>query len=484
VTAPIQDRVPGHGEAVAVVDPAGPWAFTTIDADAVRLAGALPVGHGDRVAILASAGHDLVVAVLACWHAGAIAVPLHPPNPDPELAYVLADSGAGVVIASPAHREAAGRLASAADIGVVDVAARGLVHRYSPGLDRPALMIYTSGTTGRPKGVVHTHGSLAAMVDGMIGAWGWTTADRTVLVLPLNHVHGLVNITLTSLAVGATCEAPGTFEPIHVWERLASGEVTVFMAVPTIYARLVTTWRAADAATQQRWSSGAAGLRLMVSGSAALPVSTLDEWRQLTGHTLLERYGMSELGMVLSNTLDRRVPGHVGEPMPGVETRLVDEAGDAVADGTPGELLVRGPQVFAGYWERLDATAEAFVDGWFRTGDVAVHGPDGFRLLGRSSVDIIKTGGEKVSALEIEEVYRTHAGVADVAVVGLPDEEWGQRVAAAVVGAADLDADELRAWGKTQLAAAKVPTRFTFVADLPRNTLGKVVKPEVAKLFT
>jgi malonyl-CoA/methylmalonyl-CoA synthetase len=484
VTGPIQDRVAGHGDAVAIVDPAGEWTFTEIDDDAVRLAGALAVAHGDRVAILATAGHDLGVAVLACWHAGAIAVPLHPPNPDPELAYVLADSGVAVVIASPAHRATADRLASVADIGVVDVTARGLVHRYSPGLDRPALMIYTSGTTGRPKGVVHTHGSLAAMVDGMIGAWAWTAADRTVLVLPLNHIHGLVNISLTSLAVGATCEAPGVFDAAHVWERLASGEVTVFMAVPTVYARLVATWQAASSSDQRRWSDGASGLRLMVSGSAALPVSTLDEWRQLTGHTLLERYGMSELGMVLSNTLARRVPGHVGEPMPGVETRLVDDAGAAVPDGEPGELLVRGPQVFAGYWERPDATTEAFVDGWFRTGDVAVHGPEGFRLLGRSSVDIIKSGGEKVSALEIEEVYRTHPGITDVAVVGVPDEEWGQRVAAAVVGSAGLDADELRVWGKTQLAAAKVPTRFTFVAELPRNTLGKVMKPEVAKLFT
>ena len=244
VTAPIQDRVAGHGEAVAIVDPAGPWTFAAIDDDAVRLAGALPVAHGDRVAILATAGHDLVVAVLACWHAGAIAVPLHPPNPDPEQAYVLGDSGAAVIVASAAHREAADRLATAADIGVVDVAARGLVHRYSPSLDRPALMIYTSGTTGRPKGVVHTHGSLAAMVDGMVGAWAWTPTDRTVLVLPLNHVHGLVNITLTSLAVGATCEAPGAFDATHVWERLASGEVTVFMAVPTVYARLVGVWQA------------------------------------------------------------------------------------------------------------------------------------------------------------------------------------------------------------------------------------------------
>ena len=238
--------------------------------------------------------------------------------------------------------------------------------------------------------------------------------------------------------------------------------------------------------TRSRWSDGAAGLRLMVSGSAALPVSTLEQWRRLTGHTLLERYGMTELGMVLSNTLDRRVPGHVGEPMPGVEVRLVDDTGAAVPDGQPGELLVRGSQVFAGYWERPDATAEAFVDGWFRTGDVGVHEPGGYRLLGRSSVDIIKTGGEKVSALEIEEIYRTHPGIADCAVVGLDDIEWGQRVALAAVPALDAlpDGDALRAWGKQRLAAAKVPTRFAFVEELPRNTLGKVVKPEVVKLFS
>jgi malonyl-CoA/methylmalonyl-CoA synthetase len=482
---PVQDRVAGHGDRVAIVDPSGDWSFNAVDADAVQLAGALPVEHGDRVAILCTPGHDLVVAVLACWHAGAIAVPLHPPHPDAELAYVVVDSEATVVVASPSLRPAAGRIAGAAGIGVVDAGARGLVHRFSTSLNRPALMIYTSGTTGRPKGAVHTHGSLAAMVDGMIDAWGWAPSDRTLLVLPLNHVHGLVNITLTALAVGAACEAPGGFDAASVWDRLASGDVTVLMAVPTIYARLTAAWDGADDATRRRWSHGAAGLRLMVSGSAALPVSTLDRWRQLTGHTLLERYGMTELGMVLSNSLVRRVPGHVGEPMPGVVTRLVDESGVDVAEGEPGELLVSGRQVFAGYWQRPDATADAFVDGWFRTGDVAVHEPGGFRLLGRSSVDIIKTGGEKVSALEIEEVYRTHPVVADCAVVGLADEEWGQRVALAVVAASGSDPDPaaLREWGKQQLAAAKVPTRFAIVSDLPRNALGKVVKPEVAKLF-
>lgn len=485
MVSPLPDRVVAHGRRLAIVDPSGEWTFARIDDDAVRLAGALEVGHGDRVAVLCAPGHDVVTAVLACWHAGAVAVPMHPPNPDAELAYVLADSGAAAVVASATHHDAAARLAAAAGIRLVDVAAGAPVLRRAPQLDHPALMIYTSGTTGRPKGALHTHRSLAAMVDAMVDAWGWSAADRTVLVLPLNHVHGLVNVTFTSLAVGACCEAPGGFDAAAVWERLSSGAVTVFMAVPTVYAKLTAAWEAADEMTRSGWSERAAGLRLMVSGSAALPVSTLEQWRRMTGHTLLERYGMTELGMVLSNTLDRRVPGHVGEPMPGVEVRLVDDTGDAVPDGQTGELLVRGSQVFAGYWQRPDATAEAFVDGWFRTGDVGVHEPDGFRLLGRSSVDIIKTGGEKVSALEIEEIYRTHPGIADCAVVGLDDSEWGQRVALAAVPALDAlpDGDALRAWGKQRLAAAKVPTRFAFAEDLPRNTLGKVVKPEVVKLF-
>ena len=257
------------------------------------------------------------------------------------------------------------------------------------------------------------------------------------------------------------------------------------MAVPTIYARLIAAWADADEATRGRWSAGARQLRLMVSGSAALPVSTLERWREITGHVLLERYGMTELGMVLSNSLTRRVPGHVGEPLPGVDVRLVDDAGSDVADGTPGELLVRGPNVFREYWRRPEATAEAFTDGWFRTGDVAVHEPDGFRMLGRLSVDIIKSGGEKVSALEIEEVYRTHPGVADCAVVGIEDPEWGERVCVAVVrvpGASD-EAGSLRSWGKQRLAPAKVPSRYVFVDALPRNTLGKTIKPDVKKLF-
>jgi malonyl-CoA/methylmalonyl-CoA synthetase len=482
------ERLTRHGFRLAIVDPAGDWSYDDLDHDATALASFLHADHRgdhDRIAILGTPGHDFVTALLACWHAGAIAVPLHPQHPDAELEYVLRDSGARTVVASGEHLGVAARIAGASDATVVDVRTGGMEHRSAPGPDEPALMVYTSGTTGRPKGAVHTHGGVEAMVDAMLTAWAWTAEDRIVLVLPLNHVHGLINVTLTALAAGACCEAPGAFNAARVWERFASGDVTLFMAVPTLYARLTSAWEQAGVETQRAWSAGAAGLRLMVCGSAALPVSTLDRWREISGQVLLERYGMTELGMVLSNSLGRRVPGHVGEPMPGMEVRVVDDHDADVPAGEPGELLVRGAQVFAGYWDRPDATAAAFTDGWFRTGDVAVHEPEGYRLLGRSSVDIIKTGGEKVSALEIEEVYRTHPDVADCAVVGITDDEWGERVCAAVVPAAgaELEGEALRAWGKRQLAAAKVPWRYVFVDELPRNTLGKVVKPDVSKLF-
>jgi malonyl-CoA/methylmalonyl-CoA synthetase len=523
-------RVAAHARdeaRLAIVDPAGSWTYADLARDAAHLARTLVAqsGTGDlaeaRVALLSTPGHDFVVGLLATWMAGGIAVPLHPAHPDAELDHVLSDAGVGLVLASPAHAEPAYRLATRHTAVLSLIPRKGArdQRQSSPtppppahglgeaepsswagalpevGPERGAMIVYTSGTTGRPKGAVHTHRSLAAMARSMVDAWRWTPDDRILLVLPLHHVHGIVNVTLCPLWVGAVCEAPGGFDAVATWDRLASGELTLFMAVPTIYRRLITAWDDADTDTDRRaaWSAGAAKARLMVSGSAALPVSTLERWTGLTGHVLLERYGMTELGMVLSNTLDHRAPGHVGEPMPGVELRLVDDdGGDLDPRGdVPGELLVRGPQVFAGYWGRPDATAAAFADGWFRTGDVAVHDPDGYRLLGRSSVDIVKTGGEKVSALEIEEVYRTHPGVADAAVVGVADAEWGERVCMALVlrpdagdaGGAAAAADDLRAWGKQRMAAYKVPSRFVVVDDLPRNALGKVVKAEIVPLF-
>lgn len=486
-------RVHHWGDRPAVIDPSGTRTYAELDRGARRLAAALLDGRPDLegapVVVLCRPGHEFLTALLGCWRAGGLAVPLHPDHPLAELAPLVDEAGPVALVASGDHLAGATELARPGALAVLtpdDATTPGAVELPEVPDDRAALMVFTSGTTGRPKGAVHTHASVGAQITGMVEAWGWRDTDRTLLVLPLHHVHGIVNVCLTPLWVGAVCEAPGGFDALATWERLASGEITVFMAVPTIYARLTATWEGADDGTRARWSRGAARARLMVSGSAALPVSVLERWRAISGHVLLERYGMTEVGMALGNTLDHRVPGHVGVPFPGVRTRIVDDDGADVAEGEPGELLVQGPQVFAGYWNRPEATAEAFDDGWFRTGDVAVVTPDGHRLLGRSSVDILKSGGEKVSALEIEEVFRTHDRVADCAVVGLPDDEWGDRVAMAMVPAPGLaapSARDLRAWGKQRLAPAKVPVDYLVVDTLPRNAMGKVTKPAVRDLF-
>jgi malonyl-CoA/methylmalonyl-CoA synthetase len=347
------------------------------------------------------------------------------------------------------------------------------------------MIIYTSGTTGRPKGVVSTHAIVGAQISSLISAWEWRPSDRLLLVLPLHHVHGIVNGLGSALAVHATCEMHASFDAAAVWDRLASGEITVFTAVPTIYSRLIASWDAAPPRVQEARTAGARALRLMMSGSAALPVHVLERWRDITGHTLLERYGMTEIGMALSNPLHgERRPGFVGQPLPGVQVRLVDDQARLVTEGA-GELEVRGPSVFLEYWRRPDETKAAFRDGWFRTGDVAAVENGSFRLLGRTSVDIIKTGGFKVSALEIEEVLRTHPSIADCAVVGVTDDEWGERVSAAVElkPGATLTLGGLQQWAQRQLAPYKIPRMLTPVAALPRNAMGKVIKPEVAKLF-
>jgi malonyl-CoA/methylmalonyl-CoA synthetase len=227
-------------------------------------------------------------------------------------------------------------------------------------------------------------------------------------------------------------------------------------------------------------------MRVMISGSAALPVSTLEKWKEISGHVLLERFGMTEIGMGLSNPLHgKRFPGCVGTPLPGVEARLVDDKGMPVAPGTPGEIELRGKNVFSEYWRRPDDTQKAFRDGWFMSGDVAVLENGIYRILGRSSVDIIKTGGEKVSALEIEETLLTHPDIKECAVVGVPDPVWGEKVCAALLLEAGkaMDIETLRAWGKERLAPYKVPKEVAVVETLPRNAMGKIVKPDVKKIF-
>ena len=475
-----------------IVDGSRTVSYVEIDRAAAHLAGVLLDGRADldeaRVALFLPPSAEFVVAILAVWRAGGMAVPLALSYPPPELDYVLRDADASILISRadtagsirPVVASLRLRHLVAPDPRVV-VPTVGPLPPLSP--DRRALMVYTSGTTGRPKGVVTTHANVAAQTSMLVDAWRWSPDDRTLLVLPLHHVHGLINVVGSAMWAGATCEMLPAFDAEAVWARLATGEVTVFTAVPTIYHQLIASWDAASPDQQRVRSAGCRACRLMMSGSAALPRRVLDRWREISGHVLLERYGMTEIGMALANPLaGERRPGFVGVPLPSVELRVVNEQGEPVADDVAGEVEVRGPAVFREYWRRPGATRDAFRDGWFRTGDVAVCERGAYRLLGRSSVDIIKTGGYKVSALEIEEVLRRHPAVADCAVVGVHDEEWGQRVAAAVVLKASSSGDvaDLDAWIRGQLAPYKIPRAFRVVTALPRNAMGKVVKPDVA----
>jgi len=352
--------------------------------------------------------------------------------------------------------------------------------------DRRAMIIYTSGTTGKPKGVVTSHVNIQAQITCLTEAWEWSADDHILHVLPLHHVHGVINVLACALWAGAVCEMQPRFDANEVWDRFIQGGLTLFMAVPTIYVKLIKAWEDATPEKKRRMSRACRGLRLLVSGSAALPVSVFKKWERISGHTMLERYGMTEIGMALSNPLrGKRRAGFVGVPLPRVEVRQVDEGGLVIDAGQSGELQVRGPSVFNEYWQRPDETAACFVDGWFATGDVAVVEDGSYRILGRKSTDIIKSGGYKVSALEIEEALRAHPAVMECAVVGVSDPEWGERVATAVIlnqGEA-LTLDGLRTWCKRRLAPYKIPSRFMVVADLPRNPMGKVTKPALCKMF-
>jgi len=490
---PLVHRAREHGDRTAVVAPEGTFTYDALLDASARVAAALLDGADDlreaRVAFLAPPGWDYVAVQWGVWRAGGIAVPLAVSYPPAELEYVVQDADAAIIVAHPKFADALGPIAQRNGRRfLLTGETLSAEPRPLPIVDeaRRAMIVYTSGTTGRPKGAVTTHAGLRAQVTALVDAWEWTADDRILLVLPLHHVHGIVNVLTCALWSGAVCEVLPRFDADEAWRVIESGRLTLFMAVPTVYGRLIAAYDAADEARRERMSAGCRRMRLMVSGSAALPVQTLERWRQISGHVLLERYGMTEIGMALSNPLHgERRPGFVGMPLPGVRARLVDEEGAEVEPGTPGEIEIAGPGVFLEYWRRPDATAEAFRDGWFRTGDVAVVEDGYHRILGRRSVDIIKTGGYKVSALEIEEVLRTHPEIGECAVVGVEDVEWGERVCAAVETPerSGLTLQALQEWAREHLAPYKLPRDLRRVDSLPRNAMGKVMKPEVTKLF-
>ncbi len=457
-----------------------------------------------RIVLLAPPGFAYVAAQWGIWRAGGVIVPLALAHPVPELTSLIADADPELVLVHPYTEKQGIPAAEACGVPWADVvdSLRGppgtvLSDLFSPMPDAPPLpaidesrdahIIYTSGTTGKPKGVVTTHAATRHQVESVARAWEITRHDRILHALPLHHVHGIINALLCPLCQGASVELHNRFDPDAIWDSFARLRITVFMAVPTMYVRLL---RVLERMPYQRrevvgWSAG--DVRLTISGSAALPARVRQRWEQITEQVILERYGLTETGMVLTNPLHGpRAQGYVGEPFPSVQVRLRADGGGEAVPGEEGCIEVRGPGLFREYWRRPEETAAAFRDGWFDTGDRAVRDADnGYRILGRESVDIIKTGGEKVSALEIEEVLRRHPRIADCAVVGIPDDEWGEQVSAAVVlvRGAIFPAAELRAWVKLHLAGYKAPARIMLVDELPRNSMGKVLKTQVSDLF-
>ncbi len=482
-----------YGKSVAILSDGRSYSYEQLIHASRTVAAALLNGATDlneaRVAFMVTPGFNYVAVMWGIWQAGGVAVPLCLSHPAPMLRYTLEDSGSSIVVCSdefesliePLAREKSLRLASAEKISTSNATAS------LPEIttERRALILYTSGTTNLPKGVVTTHKNIRAQISSLIDAWQWTQKDHTLCVLPLHHVHGIINVVSCSLWAGAVCEFLPKFDAKQVFDIFLRNQVNVFMAVPTIYFKLITYWDGLADADQKKILDALRAFRLMVSGSAALPASTMEKWHVISGHKLLERYGMTELGMAISNPYHgERRTGYVGQPLPGVSVRLANEKDETIKN-EPGEIQVKGDNVFIEYWNKPAETKKAFTsEGWFRTGDVAVLENGYYRIMGRNSTDIIKSGGHKISALEIEEVLRSHEAIVDCAVLGLEDSEWGEMVAAAIVSKVEkTDIDALQSWLRERVPNYSLPRKFLVMKELPRNTMGKVTKNELKKLF-
>ena len=458
------------------------YTFADLDRRANRMAqelNARGLGVGDRLAIYLPNRIEYIDLFLACTRLGVIVVPINVLYRDREMSHILGDATPKAVVV--ADGGAWGRTEYQA--WGIDALTQAAALRMPTPIDRaldlatPAALVYTSGTTGPAKGAVITHGNLCANARMLVDAWRFTADDRLLLALPLFHVHGLGNGVHCWLLSGCRTRLLERFDHASAAATFRDFRPTVFFGVPTMFVRLLEVEPAAA-----REIGGA--FRLCVSGSAPLPAHVLEDFEVLFGHRILERYGMTETLMTLGNPYDgQRRAGTVGLPFPGVSIRIVGEQGQAAGDSENGELFVRSPTVCAGYWNRPDATAAAFADGWFRTGDIAERGPDGYITLRGRRSDLVISGGFNIYPREIEELLSEHPSVAEVAVAGVPDAVRGEVPVAYVVLRADAsaNADVLIEHCRSQLASFKVPRRVVFLERLPRTALGKVQKQRLTE---
>jgi malonyl-CoA/methylmalonyl-CoA synthetase len=463
---------PDDGEAVRL----GTAALSYVELAGAAAAVAEQLHGVRRAALWTPTTLELVAAAVGALAAGTTLVPINPKAGTLELEHIVRDSAPELILAT-GGAELPAELASLPRLDV-DLASRSDAPLPDELPDEEtAIILYTSGTTGLPKGVLIPRRAIVSNLDALADVWAWTADDRLAHALPLFHVHGLVLGTLGPLRRGGQVELVERFSPQAMADALDRG-ATMMFGVPTMYHRI-----AAEAEADPELARAFARARLLVSGSAALPAVEHQRFERLTGQRIVERYGMTETLMNVAIRADgERTAGYVGLPVPGVEIRLVGDDGETIEtadDETIGEIHVRGPNLFTGYLNRPDATAEAMRDGWFATGDLATRSPNAYvRIVGRRATDLIKSAGYKIGAGEIEGALLEHPAVAEVAVAGKPDADLGERIAAWIVcrEGANPSADELREHVGRLLSSHKRPREFHFVAELPRNAMGKVMK--------
>ena len=481
-------------ERVALVEADNTYTYSEVNSRVNRFATGL-LGNKDdlqeeRIAFFMPASLDYVTTMHGVWRAGGIAVPLNVASAVSELDHYLSCASVTRMVANAEYQESLRDLCASLNIELMSADevladAAGPLPKLTP--ERRAMMLFTSGTTNKPKGVVSTHKTIHAQITTLIDAWEWSENDVIPLFLPLHHIHGIINILSCGLWAGATVHLFAKFDIPKISQQIVAGTYNVFMAVPTIYVKLIQYFDSIDPAEVQKICDGFKDMRLNISGSAACPVKLFNQWKGLTGQVLLERYGMTEIGMGISNPYNgERRAGAVGQALPGVDCELFDENDSLITEeAVAGEIRIKGDNVFLEYWDNATATKESFKDSWFCTGDVAVLEDGYYRIMGRSSVDIIKSGGYKLSALEIEGVLLTHDDIEEVAVIGVEDDTWGEAVTAfvAVKAGASLEYEALKEWCDGRMSSYKIPKSLILIEALPRNAMGKVTKPVLKEML-
>ncbi|KAJ3384523.1 hypothetical protein HDU92_003557, partial [Lobulomyces angularis] len=452
-----------------------------------------------RISVLSHPDKNFIISLLSTWDTGNCFVPLCTSHPAKELKYIIENSDSKLILYHSCFKNKINELKLEIEdnnqikylqldsntksdlVGVEEETFEISSKNFDKSL--AAVIIYTSGTTGKPKGVVLTHLNIEAQIRSLQSAWGWEKDDKILNVLPLHHVHGLINVVFCALFTGASLEMNNGFKAIDVWKRFntESQDLTLFMAVPTIYSKLIEEFHKMSKDDQIKSKNSLRQFRLMVSGSAALPEKIFEKWEAISGHKLLERYGMTEIGMVLGNPLiGERTSGEVGVPFPGVKLKILSDEGIDITNdcNKNGQLLVKGDQISVGYWNNSKANFESFdSEGYFKTGDIVKRGDNGrFKILGRASVDVIKIGGYKVSALEIEREILEMDNVKECSVFGKFDEVYGEKIICLVVlqnETLKFDLTQMRKFLQDKLAPYKIPQVLLVLKEIPKNIMGK-----------